>query len=176
MPSLTLVKLTKKHHQIFGELLLYFNGCRLQALKKRKTQVDYLQPIPLQKIYERWKADSACKRIIKLAANVFFEQRLRGNPKTGKCSLWAVRDNVHLNAQTTKAVQALWDENVEHMQQVRTYLSTKGNEVEVKTVIQFRTADHATLFTELMGVALERALPPAHREAREFTRGVRALV
>lgn len=153
MATLKLVKITPKQTRMMGELLAYFNGRRLHALRKMQSNPDWLEPIPLSKIYKAHKCNSNDKKAVKVAAAVFFRQMTRGNNITNTCSMWSVLETPHINNQVKKMVEELYEENKEHQFAVRTFLNTKEDDntvVEVTTKFKFKNKEQAAMFAELM--------------------------
>lgn len=151
--KLKLVKITPKQTKLLGELLVYFNGRRLHALRKLKIDKDWAEPIPLKKIYLAKKCNSHDKNAVKIAAAVFFKQVTRGNSITGKCSTWAPLAEPHINAQVRKMIFELYEDNKEHTENIRSYINTKEGDdtvVEVTTSFKFKNKEQAAMFAELM--------------------------
>lgn len=160
--KLQLVRVTKKQTAILGELLVYFYGRRLRAMRKTRLikkmnptmeGVEHVEPIPLTKIYELHKCNTKDRAVVKVAANVFFKQSFRGNNVTKKCSGWTVREEPHINAQVERVLKELFAANAEHTYSVRKYLNTP--EVDAHTVVVtstfvFKDKEQAAMFAELM--------------------------
>lgn len=153
---LQVTKLTPKQILLVAQLLTYFSTISFRALKKLEKNPEHIEPIPLTKIYQMFKCNAGDKRVVKMAAHVYFIPMFRGNFITKKCSGWAPRKELHINPQIEQIVYDAFNKNVGHMQAIDKLLTTitktkkvlnkKENievdvsdyKVELKTTFKFR--------------------------------------
>lgn len=136
MKKLKPVKVTKHQVNLFGLLLVYFNRQRKAALRRSSPMKEpkaYIHPISLQGIYDALHVAASVRPVVKMAANVFFEQVYRGNSHTKHCSGWKLRNEPRLNAQVLALLPEVFEANTEFMYQLsELVLSKKPAKTEEK--------------------------------------------
>lgn len=115
----------RTHQRDFERLALYFNRLWLWALPGNR----YVQHIPLSRLY-RTLSSKRNAPLVKLVANIWFEQQSRGSNYTGMCSRWHPRPQPRLNRTILDALIAVAHANkgaVDEMWRV----AGENNKVEV---------------------------------------------
>ncbi len=156
---LKIFKFAPKQISLLGTLCTYLYRRHKRALRMQKQFPEYVEPIPLTKIYNQFRCNARDKQVVKAACHVFFVQRFRGNNLTGRCSGWIPRTTLHVNQQVLLMIHELYRENIEHVKDVRAFINApQDHRVELTTTFQFSTKEQAEAFAALIGAAMEAKL------------------
>lgn len=167
--QIRLIKLTPKQARILATCLIYFMKLHERAIERvtrvaalpnpysiidgnadEHTPQQYIEPIPLRKLYNLFSCNAKDRVAVKVAANAYFERVTRGNFKTGKCSGWKPRPDPHFNSMVKKMLAELFRQNEDHINAVTAHVTTKGDEVAVTTTFKFDSKQQAEDFKALI--------------------------
>lgn len=144
MPTLTYFKYTpERHAKDFERLALYFNRMWQWAKPQKRDHA-----IPLSRL-NRTLTLKRNQPLVKMVANIWFEQKSRGNNIPGKasCSVWERRASPKITKQMMRALKDLNDANVAVVEEMWQIASEKNSvEVSLKTSVKFPTIEAAELF------------------------------
>lgn len=167
--QIRLAKLTPKQARILATCLIYFMKLHERAMERvtRVAQIpnpfsildgeadthspqQYIEPIPLRKLYNLFNCNGKDRIAVTVAANAYFERITRGNFRTGKCSEWKPRHDPHFNSLVKQMLAELFKKNEDYINAVTAHVTTKGDEVAVTTTFKFDSKQQAADFTALI--------------------------
>lgn len=143
----------KKHADDFARLCLYFNRLWQWSFPQKGKD----QAIPLSRL-NRTVSTGRNEPLVKIAANIWFEQQTRGDSVTKTCSKWKRREHPRMNKQVLAALKELQDENITVTEELWSVASEKNTvEINLKTTITFKTNAEAAKFQEHIGALIAEA-------------------
>jgi hypothetical protein len=167
--QIRLAKLTPKQARILATCLIYFMKLHERAMERvtRVAQIpnpfsildgeadthspqQYIEPIPLRKLYNLFNCNGKDRIAVTVAANAYFERITRGNFKTGKCSGWKPRQDPRFNSLVKQMLAELFKKNEDYINAVTAHVTTKGDEVAVTTTFKFDSKQQAEDFIALI--------------------------
>ena len=166
----SLVKVTKAQIPLIASLIVFFNGQRLRAINKMKilkSSENYIHPISLQNIYYVFGLNAQKRNIVKVIANIFFQQVFRGSNTSKKCSGWVLRNKPHLNSQMKKMLPLLVEQNCDYLSEIKDqYYSIDKEAKKIKLVTTttwtFKNIAQMEAFQAAFSeMVLEKSIPAA---------------
>lgn len=145
--ALSPFKIKPKHHSDLVKLILYANNLYRRKLRK----VDNTENIPLTNFYRAMP--SSHRSLVKIAFNIFFDQKLRGCSRARKTSLWLRRDKPRLNAQLNRMLFELKESNVHVIKEMFIIATSKTENIvtlTTTTVIEFEDPKKRDEFAALL--------------------------